>query len=107
VGETDTVPDVPEAVKPDPVQEVAFVDDHERVDELPEVMDVEDAERIAVGGVGWSVESCVSGRVGTDVPPPPPPPMPRPPPPTPRIGIPMGFGIGTLLPPPEEFGVGF
>jgi len=49
VGETVAEPDVPLALKPEPVQLVASVLDHESVADPPEVMDVGDAERDAVG----------------------------------------------------------
>lgn len=42
------VPDDPPAVKPVPVHEVAFVDDHVRVDDCPWSMTVGEAERVAV-----------------------------------------------------------
>jgi hypothetical protein len=49
VGETLIVPDVPLAVKLVPVHEVAFVEDQVSVEELPVVIDVGDAESVAVG----------------------------------------------------------
>jgi len=49
VGETLTEPDVPEAVKLVPVHEVASVDDHDKVDDWPVVIDVGFAVRVAVG----------------------------------------------------------
>lgn len=48
-GETPTEPDVPEAVKPVPVQEEAFVEFHERVEDWPLAMEVGLAARDAVG----------------------------------------------------------
>ena len=48
VGLTDTEPDVPEAVNPLPVQEVAFCEDQVSVAEPPEVIDDGLAERDAV-----------------------------------------------------------
>jgi hypothetical protein len=50
VGETLREPLVPLAVKFVPSQEVALVEDHVRVAESPLVIDVGDAERVAVGG---------------------------------------------------------
>lgn len=50
VGETDTEPDVWLPVeKLVPVHEVAFVDDHVRVADCPEVIEVGEAERVADG----------------------------------------------------------
>jgi len=49
VGETETVPDVPLAVKFVPVHDVALVELHVRVAELPDVIDVGEAESVAVG----------------------------------------------------------
>jgi hypothetical protein len=49
VGDTLAVPDVPEAVKPVPVQDVAFVELHVRVDDPPAVIEAGLAERVAVG----------------------------------------------------------
>src|SRR3989338_1863285 len=50
-GETLTLPDVaPPVEKFVPVQDVAFVEDHARVEESPSVMDAGLAEREAVGG---------------------------------------------------------
>ena len=48
LGETETEPEVPLAVKPVPVQDVALVEDQVRVEELPEAMEVGDALRVAV-----------------------------------------------------------
>jgi len=49
VGETDTEPEVPLAVKLVPVQLVALVEEYVRVAELPEVILVGEAVRVAVG----------------------------------------------------------
>jgi hypothetical protein len=49
VGETLVEPEVPLAVKLVPVQEVALVELQVRVDDWLEVMDVGEAERVAVG----------------------------------------------------------
>jgi hypothetical protein len=35
VGKTERDPEAPDGLKPDPLQEVALVDDHESVDETP------------------------------------------------------------------------
>ena len=54
-GETVAEPEVPEAVKPVPVHEVAFVELHESVADPPAEIEVGFAERVAVGaevGVG-------------------------------------------------------
>ena len=61
VGETVTDPDVPEAVKPEPVQLVAFVELQVSVAEEPVVIEVGLAERVAVGvvGDGGGVETLV------------------------------------------------
>ena len=48
VGETDVLPEVPDALKPVPVHEVAFVELHVSVDDWPLVMLVGFAERVAV-----------------------------------------------------------
>ena len=56
VGETDAEPVVPLAVKPVPVQLVAFVLLHVSVEDCPLVMDVGFAERVAVG---TGVPACV------------------------------------------------
>jgi hypothetical protein len=50
VGEILTLPEVPFAVKLVPVQEVVLVDDQLSAEELPEVMEAGEAERVAVGG---------------------------------------------------------
>ncbi|MGH9436704.1 MAG: hypothetical protein ACRD22_02110, partial [Terriglobia bacterium] len=47
VGETESEPDVPFAVKPVPMQEVALVEDQVRVEEPPEVIEVGLAVRVA------------------------------------------------------------
>ncbi len=49
VGETTAFPEMPEAVKPVPVQEVALVLLQVRVDDPPEAMEAGEAEREAVG----------------------------------------------------------
>jgi hypothetical protein len=50
LGATTVEPDVPDAVKPPPVQDEALVELHERVDECPAVTDVGLAESEAVDG---------------------------------------------------------
>ena len=52
VGETEVLPDVPLAVKPVPVQLVAFVLLHVSVEDCPDVIDVGFAERVAAGTAG-------------------------------------------------------
>jgi hypothetical protein len=52
VGETLAEPEVPEAVKPVPVQEVALVDDQVKVEAVPEGTVVGLAVREAVGAGG-------------------------------------------------------
>jgi hypothetical protein len=59
VGETLIVPDVPLAVKLVPVHEVAFVEDQVSVEELPVVIDVGDAESVAVGACEVAVTVIV------------------------------------------------
>ena len=49
VGETDVLPEVPDAVKPLPVQLVALVLLHVSVEDCPLVMDVGFADIVAVG----------------------------------------------------------
>ena len=49
LGETETEPEVPLAVKPVPVQDVALVEDQVRVEEFPETTEVGLAESEAVG----------------------------------------------------------
>jgi hypothetical protein len=49
VGETETLPEVPLAVKLVPVQDVALVEEYVRVAELPEAMEAGEAVRVAVG----------------------------------------------------------
>ena len=49
VGYTETDPEVPEAVRPVPVHEVALVEDHVNVTDPPDWMDVWLAERVAIG----------------------------------------------------------
>ena len=49
VGLAVTDPEVPDAVKPVPVQEVALEEDHVRVEDWPDVIVVGLAERVAVG----------------------------------------------------------
>ena len=44
-----TVPLVPEAVKPEPVQEVALVEDHVSVTDWPLVIEVDETMSLAVG----------------------------------------------------------
>ena len=44
-------PDVPDGVKPDPVQEVAALEVHVSVEDWPLMIDVGLAVRLAVGGV--------------------------------------------------------
>jgi hypothetical protein len=51
VGDTVAVPEMPEAVKPVPVQEVAFVELHVSVEDWPAVMEVGLAESVTLGGV--------------------------------------------------------
>ena len=53
VGATETLPLVPDAVKPDPVQEDAFADDHESFDDCPLLIDVGDAVSVTVGAGFW------------------------------------------------------
>jgi hypothetical protein len=50
-GDTVAVPDVPEAVKPVPVQDVAFVELHVSVEDWPAVMDGGLADKETVGRV--------------------------------------------------------
>jgi hypothetical protein len=69
VGETLTVPAVPFAVKLVPVQLVAFVEDHVSVAELPLVIEVGDAERLAVGACGAGVTVTVVDCVAEPPPP--------------------------------------
>jgi hypothetical protein len=52
VGETETDPETPDGVKPDPLQELALLDDHESVDEPPGAMWVGFALSESVGAVG-------------------------------------------------------
>ena len=57
VGDTDTDPLVPDAVKLVPVQDVAFVLLHVRLVALPEVTEVGDAESTTVGSTGdWTAK---------------------------------------------------
>ena len=51
-GVTTTEPDVPDVARPLPLQEVAFVELHERVDDLPGLTDVGLAESEAIGAGG-------------------------------------------------------
>jgi len=86
VGETETDPDVASPVlKPEPVQMPTLVLDQVRVDEPPEVMEVGDAERVAVGSAQLGVvkEPLIvsmvtrgSGQEGSSGPPQVPPPSP-------------------------------
>ena len=67
-GVTTAVPEVPEAVKPVPVQLVALVEDHVRVEDWPAVMEVGLAERETVGvegggGGGGVTEVVVFGII--------------------------------------------
>jgi hypothetical protein len=55
VGATETEPEVPEAENPVPEHEVALVEDHESVEDWPEVMEVGLAVREAVGAGGGGV----------------------------------------------------
>ena len=49
VGDTVAVPEVPDAVKPVPVQDVAFVEPHVSVEDWPPVIEVGLAESVTVG----------------------------------------------------------
>ena len=49
VGDTATEPEVVLALKPLPVQDVAFVEDQVSVEDWPEVIEVGEALRVAVG----------------------------------------------------------
>ncbi|MGH8282612.1 MAG: hypothetical protein ACRESE_02045 [Gammaproteobacteria bacterium] len=53
IGETLAEPEVPEAVKPVPVQLVTFLEDQVRVEDWPFVIEVGDAERATVGAPLW------------------------------------------------------
>jgi hypothetical protein len=61
VGETVADPDVPLAVKPDPVHDVAFVEDHVSVEDWPLVIEVGFAESVAVG-TGFEVPPVFTNR---------------------------------------------
>jgi hypothetical protein len=52
VGETESNPETPDGEKPTPLQEVALVDDHESVDELPGAMYRGFALNETIGAVG-------------------------------------------------------
>jgi hypothetical protein len=52
LGVTTVEPEIPDAVKPAPVQDVALIEFHERVDDCPAFTDVGLAESDTVGGVG-------------------------------------------------------
>ena len=69
VGETDTEPEVPLAVKFTPVQEVALVEDQVRVEELPDVMEAGEAERVAVGAGVTLVVTVTIALAAGEVPP--------------------------------------
>ena len=58
LGETDCEPDVAFAPDhpPDAVQDVALVDDQERVEELPKIMDDGEADMETVGGISEGVQ---------------------------------------------------
>ena len=58
-GVTDTEPDVPLAVKPVPVHDVALVDENVSVDDWPATIEVGLALRVAVGGVGTETITVV------------------------------------------------
>ena len=59
-GDTVTVPDVPGAVKPVPVQDVALVEDNVSVADEPEAIEVGEADRVAVGAEGGGVVPLVN-----------------------------------------------
>jgi len=65
-GETDVDPEVPEALKPPPVQDVALVELQVSVDDCPDVIEVGLAESEAVGA--GTVTVTVAYDVG-EVPP--------------------------------------
>jgi hypothetical protein len=52
LGETKADPEAPDGLKPDPLQEVALVEDHERVDAAPGAMAPGLALNESVGAVG-------------------------------------------------------
>jgi hypothetical protein len=52
LGETETDPEAPDAVKPTPLQAVALLDDHESVDEAPGAMPTGFVLNERVGAVG-------------------------------------------------------
>ena len=55
VGETTTEPDVPDAAKPPPSQDEAFVELHDRVEDCPAVIDPGPADNEAVAAGGGAV----------------------------------------------------
>ncbi len=65
LGETDAEPEVPDAVKPVPVQDVACVALHERVADEPLTMLVGDTDRDAFGFGLASVAESVTEIVPT------------------------------------------
>jgi hypothetical protein len=62
VGDIVAVPDMPEAVKPVPVQLMAFVELHVSVEDWPMVMEVGLAESVTLGGVTPVVVSHAAKR---------------------------------------------
>jgi hypothetical protein len=56
VGETLVEPLVPEAIKPEPKQEVALALDQDRVEDCPEVIEVGEALSVAMGAAGEATE---------------------------------------------------
>lgn len=68
LGVTTVAPEVPEALKPVPVQEVAKLDFQERVDDCPALTDVGSAESWTVGAGHWSPDECAYIRKTSIIP---------------------------------------
>lgn len=68
VGRTVVEPEVPFAVKPEPVHEAALVEDQARVDDWPDVIDAGEAVRVAVGDKFGEEVACVPELVATPTP---------------------------------------